>query len=314
VARIVFMGTPEFAVPALLALDKGHQVVGVVTQPDRPSGRGRKMVAPPVKEVALARELPLIQPETLRMPEAMQQLASWQPDLIVVAAFGQILRTPVLALPPHGCLNIHASLLPRYRGAAPIPAAILAGDPVTGVTLMRMDEGLDTGPIVAQVECPITPEDTTASLTDRLAHLGAELLIETLPGWLSTQIQARRQDDALATHCRPLQRKDGALDWTCPAAHLDRQVRACQPWPGAYTTWQGQMLKVLRARPRTAWIGEGQPGQVVSLEAGIGVVSGKGVLDLLEVQLAGRKPMAADLFARGQRGMVGGRLGETIAS
>jgi methionyl-tRNA formyltransferase len=313
VARIVFMGTPEFAVPALLALTESHQVVGVVTQPDRPAGRGRKVVAPPVKEAALARGLPIIQPETLRMAEAMRRLVSWRPDLIVVAAFGQILRTPVLALPPHGCLNVHASLLPRYRGAAPIPAAILAGDLVTGVTLMHMDEGLDTGPILARAECPITPDDTAAALTGKLAHLGAELLIEALPGWLSGKIQTQDQDDAQATYCRALKKEDGLLDWTCSALHLDRQVRACDPWPGAYTTWQGQLLKVLRARPRTAWTGEGRPGQVVSLEAGIGVVSGEGVLELSEVQLAGRKPLAADLFTRGQRGMIGGYLGEVIA-
>jgi len=310
-ARIVFMGTPQFAVPTLQALHEHHQVVGVVTQPDRPAGRGRNMApfGSPVKEAALARGLPIFQPETLRTPEAVQRLASWQPDLIVVAAFGQILRRPVLTLPRHGCLNVHASLLPKYRGAAPIPAAILAGDPVTGVTLMRMDEGLDTGPILAQAECPINPDDTTASLTDKLAHRGADLLIETLPGWLSGEVQAQRQDDALATHCRPLQREDGALDWSRPAVHLDRQVRACVPWPGAYTAWQGQMLKVLRAHPRATWPGEGQPGQVVSLEAGIGIVTGEGTLELLEVQLAGKKPMAADLFARGQRGLIGGILG-----
>ena len=308
-ARILFMGTPEFAVPILLALHEHHHVVGVVTQPDRPAGRGRKVVAPPVKEAALGRGLPVFQPATLRTPEALQHLASWSPDLIVVAAFGQILRSPILALPFHGCLNVHASLLPRYRGAAPIPAAILAGDPVTGITLMRMDEGLDTGPILAQAECPITADDTTASLTGKLAQLGAELLLETLPGWLNGTVQAQSQDDALATYCRPLQRNDGALDWSSPAVHLDRQVRACVPWPGAYTAWQGQMLKVLRARPWATRAGEGQPGQVVSLKEGIGVITGEGVLELLEVQLAGKKPMAADLFARGQRGMIGGHLG-----
>jgi methionyl-tRNA formyltransferase len=309
VARIVFMGTPEFAVPILLALDKGHQVIGVVTQPDRPAGRGRKLVASPVKEAAQAQGLPVFQPHTLRTLEAVDRLADWGPEVIVVAAFGQILRMPVLALPPHGCLNVHASLLPRYRGAAPIPASILAGDATTGVTIMRMDEGMDTGAILAQAECPIAPDDTTAMLTAKLADLGAQLLPEMLPGWLAGEVEVRPQDDSLATYCRPLKKEDGHLDWSQAAAYLDRQVRACDPWPGAYATWQGRRLKVLRARPRPDWKGEGVPGQVVELEPGLGVVAGQGVLELVKVQFAGKRPMAADLFARGQRDLVGERLG-----
>lgn len=308
-ARIVFMGTPHFAVPTLLALDEHHQVVGVVTQPDRRAGRGRKMAISPVKQVALAQELPIYQPDTLRSAEAVERLATWAPDLIVVAAFGQILRPPVLALPPHGCLNVHASLLPFYRGAAPVPAAILAGDAVTGVTIMRMDEGMDTGPILAQAECPIDSEDTAGSLTAKLAGLGARLLVETLPGWIGGEIQAQSQDDALATYCRPLKKEDGHLDWTHTAAHLDRQVRATDPWPGAYTTWQGRRLKVLRAHPLPEWQGEGMPGQVVASPGGVGVVTGQGLLALHEVQLAGKKPMAADVFVRGQRDLIGGVLG-----
>jgi methionyl-tRNA formyltransferase len=308
-ARVVFMGTPQFAVPALQALDEHHQVVGVVTQPDRRAGRGRMMVASPVKETALARSLPLFQPETLNTPQALARLAAWRPDVIVVAAFGQLLRTQVLDLPPHGCLNIHASLLPRYRGAAPIPAAILAGDQRTGVTLMRMDEGLDTGPIIAQAECPISQDDTTGSLTAKLADLGARLLLESLPAWLAGEIQVRAQDDSSATYFDKLQKADGHLDWRRSADHLDRQIRACQPWPGAYTTWQGLRLKVLRARPRPRWLGEGQPGTVIALEPGIGIVTGQGALELLEVQLAGKKPMPAGQFARGQRDLIGSALG-----
>jgi methionyl-tRNA formyltransferase len=308
-ARIVFMGTPQFAVPTLLALDEHHQVVGVVTQPDRRAGRGRKMAISPVKEAALAQGVPIYQPDTLRSTEAVEQLAAWRPDMMVVAAFGQILRPPVLALPPHGCLNVHASLLPRYRGAAPIPATILAGDAVTGVTIMRMDEGMDTGPILAQAECPIDSEDTTGSLTATLAGLGARLLVETLPGWISGEIQALPQDQSLATYCRPLKKEDGHLDWIRPAAHLDRQVRATDPWPGAYTTWQGRRLKVLRARPLPEWQGEGTPGQAVALPGGMGVVTGQGFLELQEVQLAGKKPMAAGVFVRGQRDLIGGVLG-----
>lgn len=307
--RIVFMGTPHFAVPSLLALEENHQVVGVVTQPDRRAGRGRIVVASPVKEAALEKDLTVFQPETLRLPEVVEYLAAWQPEVIVVAAFGQILPPPVLELPPRGCLNVHASLLPYFRGAAPISAAILAGDQATGITIMRMDEGLDTGPVLAQAKCSIGSGDTTASLTASLAALGARLLIETLPGWLSGEIEALPQDDSLATYCHPLVKQDGLLDWARPAPHLDRQVRACDPWPGAYTTWQGKRLKVLRALPRPEWQGEGVPGQVVALEPGIGVVTGEGVLELLDVQLAGKKPMSVGVFARGQRKLVGGRMG-----
>jgi methionyl-tRNA formyltransferase len=308
-ARLIFMGTPEFAVPSLSALADDHQVVGVVTQPDQRAGRGRKLVASPVKELALARRLPLFQPETLRQPEAVAHLAEWRPDLIVVVAFGQILREPVLELPSHGCLNVHASLLPRYRGAAPIAAAILNGETGTGVTIMRMDEGLDTGPILAQAGHPISSGDTTASLTPQLADLGARLLVETLPGWLAGEIQAQAQDDALATYCDRLSKGDGWLDWTRPAAYLDRQVRAFDPWPGTYTTWEGKRLKVLRACALPGWQGQAEPGQVVALEGGVGVATAQGALKLLEVQLAGKKPMAAGLFARGQRDLVGGFLG-----
>jgi methionyl-tRNA formyltransferase len=308
-ARVVFMGTPEFAVPSLQALAREHQVVGVVTQPDRPAGRGRRLVAPPVKELAQALGLDVIQPPTLRRPEAVERLAAWRPDVVVVAAFGQILRPAVLALPPHGCLNVHASLLPRYRGAAPIPAAILAGDERTGVTIMQMDEGLDTGPMLAQAEWPIGPEDTTGSLTEALARLGAGLLLEVLPGWLLGVVVPRPQDESQATHCRTLQKEDGLLDWSMPAAHLDRQVRACDPWPGAYTAWAGQRLKVLRARPLPGVRVDAEPGRVLDLAPGTGVATGEGVLELLEVQLAGKAAMAVHAFAQGRRDFVDSLLG-----
>jgi methionyl-tRNA formyltransferase len=308
------MGTPEFAVPALQVLVAQHQVVGVVTQPDRRAGRGRKLVAPPVKQVALARGLPVYQPERLTTPEAVDRLAGWQPDVIVVAAFGQLLPAVVLDLPPYGCLNIHGSLLPEYRGAAPIPAAILDGRSVTGVTLMQMDEGLDTGPMLAQAKCAIGASDTTASLTAHLAELGAELLAETLPGWLAGEVAAQPQDDDLATFCQPLRKEDGLLDWRRPAESLDRQIRACDPWPGAYTTWQGTRLKILQAVPRPDWPVEGELGQVLALEEGFGAITGQGLLEIREVQLAGKKPMAAELFARGQRDLVGSLLGEEVTS
>jgi methionyl-tRNA formyltransferase len=303
------MGTPKFAVPTLQALTGQHQVVGVVTQPDRPAGRGRRMVLSPVKEVAVDHGLVLYQPQALGTAEAVAHLAEWQTDVIVVVAFGQLVPPGVLELAPHGCLNVHPSLLPSYRGAAPIPAAILAGDPVTGVTVMRMDEGLDTGPILAQIECTISPNDTTASLATRLADLAAQLLLETLPRWTSGELQAQVQDDELATYFGPLTKEDGHLDWTRSAERLDRQVRACNPWPGAYTTWRGQRLKVLRALAYPDWSGEGLMGQAVPFEGGIGVVTGQGLFELLEVQLAGKRPMPAEIFARGQRDLLGGLFG-----
>jgi methionyl-tRNA formyltransferase len=308
-ARIVFMGTPDFAVPALQALARDHQVAGVVTQPDRPAGRGRRLVAPPVKEAAQALGLELFQPATLRPPEAVERLRAWQPELVVVAAFGQILRPEVLAIPPHGCLNIHASLLPRWRGAAPIPAAILAGDGRTGVTIMRMDEGLDTGPMLAQADWPIGLRDTAGSLTAALARLGASLLMEALPGWLAGAIAPRPQDEALATTCRTLHKEDGLLDWALPAAHLDRQVRACDPWPGAYTTWAGQRLRILRARPLPGGTAGAEPGRVVDLAPGTAVATGEGLLELLEVQLAGKGAMDAHAFGQGRRDFAGSLLG-----
>jgi methionyl-tRNA formyltransferase len=309
-ARVVFMGTPEFAVPTLRALDEHHQVVGAITQPDRPAGRGRKLMPSPVKEVALERGLDILQPRSLRSPEAMQRLTDWRPDMIIVAAFGQILRPEVLALPPHGCLNVHASLLPRYRGAAPIPAAILAGDDKTGVTIMLMDPGMDTGPILDQVASPISPEDTTASLTEKLAHVGATLLLEIIADWLQGHITPQPQNDALATYCRPLRKVDGRLDWKRSANYLDRQVRASDPWPGAYTTWQGQRLKILRARPAVAGPESGEPGLVISLGGGAGVVTGEGLLELLAVQLAGKRATEIEPFLHGQQEFIGGTLGD----
>ncbi|MBN1659234.1 MAG: methionyl-tRNA formyltransferase [Anaerolineae bacterium] len=312
-ARIVFMGTPEFAVPTLEALAEEHQVTGAVTQPDRPAGRGRECKPPPVKEAAQRLGIEVLQPRSLRPPDVVAHLVAWQPDVIVVAAFGQILPPDILDLPPHGCLNVHASLLPRYRGPAPISAAILAGDDVTGVTIMLMDAGIDTGPILSQARQPIGPKETTGSLTISLAHLGARLLTGTLPAWIAGQAEARVQEEASATYCHVLTKEDGEIDWSAPAALIDRQVRATAPWPGAYTTWQGRRLKVLRACPRPDWRGDTVPGQVVELEPGIGVVAGEGALELLEVQLAGKKPMDIALFTHGQREFVGSMLGQPEA-
>jgi methionyl-tRNA formyltransferase len=215
----------------------------------------------------------------------------------------------VLNIPPRGCLNVHGSLLPRYRGAAPAAAAILAGETETGVTLMQMDEGLDTGPILARATCSIAPDDTMATLRDRLCRLGADLLLETLPRWLAGEVVPQPQDESQASYCRPIAKADGQLDWRLPAGALARQVRAYNPWPAAFTAWQGKSLKVLRATPLPAWRGAGRPGQVIALEGGVGVVTGEGLLRLEVVQLAGKRAMSVEEFLRGQRGVVESVLG-----
>jgi methionyl-tRNA formyltransferase len=305
---MVFMGTPEFAVPSLRALAGVGQVVGVVTQPDRPAGRGQKLSAPPVKQFALAAGLPVIQPLRLREPAAVAQLAAWRPDLIVVAAFGQILKPAVLGLPRHGCLNVHASLLPRWRGAAPIAAALLAGDSETGVTLMQMDPGLDTGPMLARRSEAIRPDDTTPALTARLAELGAALLADCLPAYLRGELRPEPQDPAKATYAPQLRKDDGRLDFTLPAPDLARRVRALLPWPATFALWQGQPFKILRAAPLEAGAGNAGPGTIFLTDQGPAVACGQGALLLHEVQPAGRAPMPAADFARGARPFVGSRL------
>ena len=295
------MGSPEFAVPSLLRLaSEPYPVVGVVTQPDRPAGRGRALAPPPVKSLALELGLPVIQPERLRDPAAMAQLQGWSPDLIVVAAYGQILRPAVLDLPRWGCLNVHASLLPRWRGAAPIQAAILHGDAHTGVTILRMDSGLDTGPLLSQRLTPIHPDETAGSLGERLAELGADLLLETLPGYLRGEIQPRPQDDSQATNAPMLRKGDGRLDFSEPAASLARRVQAFNPWPGAFTTWQGQPLKILRAHAAEA--GPMPAGRRTSLSDLPAISAIPGLLVLDEVHPAGKRAMPGEVFLRGARG------------
>ena len=311
-ARLVFMGSPEFAVPSLEALLRaGHTVAAVYTQPDRPAGRGRTLTPSPVKAAALAHDLPVYQPERLRRV-ASDELAALEPEVIVVVAYGLLLPQRVLDIPPRGCINVHPSLLPRHRGASPIAGAVLAGDPETGVTIMQMDAGMDTGPILLQERVIVDPKDTTGTLTERLAPISAELLVRTVDGWLQGQITPQPQDDAQATLTRLITKEDGLLDWTRNAAELARAVRAYQPWPGAFSHWRGQTLKVLEAAALPPTGENAAPGQVVSLPGkrgpAVGVQTGDGVLGLVRVQLEGRKAVTGEEFLRGARDFAGGRL------
>jgi len=306
--KIVFMGSPEFALPSLRTLvshggsETRHEpVVGIVTQPDRASGRGREIKMPPVKTLALELGIPIIQPEKWRAPEAMEQLRAWAPDLIVVAAYGQILKQDVLDLPPLGCLNVHASLLPRWRGAAPINAAILHGDEETGVTIMKMDAGLDTGAMLAKKTIRLTRDDTAGSVTDALSHLGADLLIETLPRWITGEIQPQAQDDSLATYAPMMKKEEGRLDFTRDVNELERRVRAMNPWPGAFMEFDGAILKIHRARVEA---GNASVGQRLVWQGQPAVGASGGFLILEEVQPAGKKPMSGKSFLSGARNWV----------
>jgi methionyl-tRNA formyltransferase len=321
--RVLFMGTPDFAVPSLRALVQnaargrvwhaGLDVVGVVTRPDKPAGRGRQVAVSPVKRVAQELGLPVLQPGPLRRPEALAQLRATRPDLIVVAAFGQILPPEVLALPRFGCLNVHASLLPRHRGASPIHAAILEGDAETGVSIMLMDEGLDTGPVLAQVATPVAPDETAGEVFERLAGMGARALLGTLPLWIAGGIAPEAQDPRLATLTRPLTKEQGRLDWSQPAERLARQVRAFQPWPGAYTTWDGRRLQIQRAHAVEMPAGERAPGECfVPVEDGgerLCVGTGQGALALEVIQLEGRRALPIADVLRGHPELVTATLG-----
>lgn len=290
------MGSPEFALPALKALNDHYPVAGVVTQPDRRAGRGRTMAPPPVKVLAGELGLPVIQPRRLREPEAMAQLQTWAPDLIVVSAFGQILRPEVLELPKYGCINVHASLLPRWRGASPVHHAILSGDAETGITIMKMDAGLDTGPILDTHAIPILPDDTAASLSSRLAGLGARLLTRTLPAYLRGDLVPRPQDDERSTYAPMLKKQDGELDFSKTAEALARQVRAFNPWPGAYFEASRGLLKVHQAHAGEGSLAPGVRGAQDGFPA-VGTADGVLILDV--VQPAGKSRMTGDVFLLG---------------
>nr|WP_072334759.1 MULTISPECIES: methionyl-tRNA formyltransferase [unclassified Paenibacillus] len=308
------MGTPEFAVPSLRALlaDESVQVVGVVSQPDRPVGRKRVLTPTPVKVEALAHGLPVLQPERLRKGEAVEELRELRPDLIVTAAFGQILPKAVLELPRLGCINVHASLLPLYRGGAPIHYAVMNGDAQTGVTIMYMEAGLDTGDMISQVTVPIGDEDTTGTMFDKLSVAGAELLQRTLPGLLAGELQAVPQDDSAAVYSPNITREQEQIDWHAPAQQIWRLVRALHPKPGAFTLWNGEVLKVWAcAKPaESAGSSSAQPGTVLRVGPdGIDVATGSGVLRIIELQPAGKKAMDAATFARGGQLTPGTVLG-----
>lgn len=311
--RVVFMGTPAFAVSSLEAVAAlpGIEIVSVVSQPDRPVGRGQAVQASAVKARAVALGLPVWTPDSLKGAEAQQTLRDLAPDVLVVVAYGEILRRTVLEIPPHGAINVHASLLPRHRGAAPIAGALLAGDAETGVTIMRMDVGMDTGPMLATRALPIQPHHTGGTLTEELAHLGAELLAETLPRWLAGEIVPQEQDHEAATATRLIRKEDGKLDWQRPARDLANQVRAFDPWPGTFTTWKGQPLKILRATalPAHADLPAAAPGSVVEQGGTLAIATGEGWLHPESLQLPGKKPMPAAAFTNGYRDFVGSVLG-----
>lgn len=295
--RIVFMGSPEFAIPSLNALHESFQVVGVVTQPDRPAGRGRELRLSPVKRRAEQLGLPVMQPHTLREPTSVDEIEALSPQVIVVAAFGQILPTSILDLPELGCLNVHASLLPRWRGAAPVQAAIYHGDRETGVTIMQMDPGLDTGPILTQRSTPIHADETGGRLTERLSRLGADLLVETLPRYARGEIDPRPQDDQVATYAPMLKKSDGELGFNRDAEALQRQVQAYEPWPTSFFTWKNRRIVVRSAHavrsagapPGTTFVQDDKP----AIAAGLGAL----ILDV--VQPAGKRRMRGEAFLNG---------------
>ena len=306
------MGSPAFALPALRSLMSNHyDIRAVYTQPDKPAGRGRQVMACPIKRFAISQGMRVIQPESLKDPKEAEVLAALQPDIIVVAAYGQILPAAVLELPRHKCINIHPSLLPRYRGPSPVAAPILNGDPVTGVTIMLIERKVDSGPILSQEELTISDEDTTESLSERLAIMGARKLVETIPGWVEGKIEPGVQDDSRATYTRMEVKEDGLLDWNLPAVVLWRRIRAYHPWPGCYFDWKGSRLRVMKAISLPD-PGGGEAGRVVALPrtapARVAVRTTDGLLGLVSVQPEGKREMTAADFNAGHRDFAGSVL------
>lgn len=308
--KVVFMGTPDFSVPTLeKIIEAGHEVIGVVTQPDKAKGRGKKVIFSPVKEKALEHNLTVYQPRRAREPEFIEEMKALNPDVMVVVAFGQILPKAILDIPKYGCVNVHASLLPKYRGAAPIQWAVINGEEVSGVTTMQMDVGLDTGDMLLKAEVPLAEDETGGSLFDKLSTLGGALLIETLGKMEAGELHPEKQDDSQAgEYARTLDKALGKVDFTMPAVAIERLIRGLNPWPSAYTFYNGKTMKLWKAEIVPS--GEGQPGQIISVDKqSFTVQTGEGALRIMEVQLEGKKRMDAGAFLRGCQMSVGEMLG-----
>ena len=311
--RVIFMGSPKFAVPVLEALvEASHDVLAVYSRPDRPSGRGNKTKPTAVKQAAIKCELSVRQPASLNSKTEQDGISALNPELIVVAAYGLLLPRKVLETPDFSCLNIHPSLLPRFRGPSPVSTAIFEGVEMTGVTIMQIDSGVDTGPIVSQISTKIGAEETGGSLTDRLFRLGANLLIDVIPAWTEGCIQVTVQDESGATNTRLLARKDGLVDWTKSADQIAQQVRAFTPWPGSHTKWRGKNLKIIEAFPDDHDVDDWSEGMVIGIgeERGILVGTGKGVLRVTTLQLEGGSSIDGQDFIHGHNSIIGSVLGE----
>lgn len=305
--RLVYMGTPRFAVPPLRALvEAGHELAGVVTRIDKPAGRGRALAEPAVKVAARELNLTVFQPKRVRDPEFIRLLRELNPEAIVVAAYGQILPKEILTLPAYGCINIHASLLPLYRGAAPINWAIIRGDRETGNTIMRMDEGMDTGAILIQERIPIEAQDTTGMLTEKLSLLGARLISEALPLIQAGKLAPRQQDDAKAIPAPLLKKEDGLIDWNLAAVDIHNRVRGFSPWPGAHTFLDGKSVKIIASEVVS---GNAEPGTIIAMDKNaFAIGTGSGLLSILSIQPEGKKPMSAGDFLRGHKDAIGKKL------
>ena len=311
--RVVFMGTPDFAVGTLKALlQSRHQVVAVVTQPDKPKGRGKAMQFTPVKEVAVSAEIPVLQPKRVREPEVVEEIRQFHPDVIVVVAFGQLIPKAILDMPQYGCVNVHASLLPKYRGAAPIQWAVIDGEEKSGVTTMQMDEGLDTGDMLLTEEVVLDSQETGGSLFDKLSEVGAGLLLKTLDELEAGNIHPQKQpSESTTAYAAMLTKKMGEIDWTKSAVQIERLVRGLNPWPSAYTHLGQKTLKIWRAVVYPLSEQKKEPGTVILMDKKhFGVQTGDGMLEILELQLEGKKRMDADAFLRGYQLENGTKLGE----
>ena len=317
--RVIFLGTPEYSIPVLSSLfDAGHELLAVVSRSENSAGRGQITESPPTAKWARERGIPVLQPTSLRSPEVIAKFQALRPDVMVVAAYGLILPTEILSVPVKGCLNVHPSLLPKFRGSSPVVETLLHGEKVTGISIMLLDEGMDTGPIVVQEKCPVQDEDTSESLTTRMFERGAELLARTLPAWIAGEIEPIPQDDSLATYSRRMSKSDGNLDFTLPAKQLSDRIRALTPWPGTYTHWNGKLLKFLKAvalsgdSTNATDLSRSRPGKVVSLKQvgkpSLAIVTSDGLLGIIELQLEGRKPNDSKTFLQGHADFLGTQL------